>query len=211
MNHWVARLIGETQAKILGLLRRAPQPIASLAGALGVTDNAVRTHIADLRREGFVADVGARRDTGGKPARLYGLTKEGEELFPKAYALVLGELVREIAETQGRDRVAALLDRVGRRLAAEQTASGPTPARVVAAAAALRQLGADLDVQRVAGGWRLQGHGCPLSAVTASHPDVCALAQTIIRTITERPVEECCDRSNPERPRCAFMIAAAAH
>src|SRR6266566_3178629 len=84
-----ATLTGEMQSKLLGLLRRARQTITGLAAALGLTDNAVRLHISALRRDGFVEDVGTMRDTGGKPARLYGLTREGEELFPKAYALVL--------------------------------------------------------------------------------------------------------------------------
>src|SRR5436190_24175281 len=99
MTNWLERLIGETQARLLGLLRRSRQTITSLANALGLTDNAVRLHIAALRRDGIVEDVGKQRDTGGKPARLYGLTREGEELFPKAYALVLGKLVQEIVRT----------------------------------------------------------------------------------------------------------------
>src|SRR5881628_604191 len=86
MTNWLARLTGETQARLLGLLRRSRQSIAGLARALRLTDNAVRMHIAALRRDGIVEDVGTQRDTGGKPARLYGLTREGEELFPKASA-----------------------------------------------------------------------------------------------------------------------------
>src|SRR5438094_753829 len=88
MTNWLERLIGETQLRLLGLLRRSRQTITSLAEALGLTDNAVRMHIAALHRDGIVEQVGTQRDTGGKPARLYGLTRAGEELFPKAYALV---------------------------------------------------------------------------------------------------------------------------
>jgi len=109
MINWLARLTGETQARLLGLLRRSRQTITTLAEALGLTDNAVRMHIAALHRDGIVEQVGTQRDTGGKPARVYGLTREGEELFPKAYALVLGKLVAEIGKTQGRDRAIELL------------------------------------------------------------------------------------------------------
>ena len=72
MTNWLARLTGETQARVLGLLRRSRQSITGLARALRLTDNAVRMHIAALRRDGIVEDVGTQRDTGGKPARLYG-------------------------------------------------------------------------------------------------------------------------------------------
>jgi predicted ArsR family transcriptional regulator len=152
------------------------------------------------------------RETGGKPARLYGLTQEGEELFPKAYAAVLGELVGEIARATGRKGAVSTLEAVGRRVAAERTkalddARARPAERVAAAAAALRELGADLDVQRVKGGWRLQGYGCPLSAVTAPHPEVCALAQAIVADVSGCTVRECCDRS-VDRPRCAFAVRA---
>ncbi|HEX6106477.1 MAG TPA: ArsR family transcriptional regulator [Gemmatimonadales bacterium] len=206
MTNWVQRVIGETRAEMLRLLRRSRQTITSLADALRLTDNAVRTHVAALERDGIVEHVGTQRETGGKPARLYELTAAGEELFPKAYALVLGGLVEEIARAEGRDRAVELLRGVGRRVAAGTGRSDGSEARVRAAAGALRELGGDVEVQRTPDGWRLQGYGCPLSAVTAGHPDVCALAQALVEEITGRQVTECCDRSG--RPRCGFRIEA---
>ena len=207
MTNWVERLTGETQTKLLALLRRSQRSITALAKALRLTDNAVRTHVAALRRDGIVEDVGAQTDTGGKPARVYALTKEGEELFPKAYAFVLGELVDEIAREDGRDRAIVLLRAVGQRAAAGVAAPADPAGRVAAAAAALRDLGADIEVQRTDAGWRLQGHGCPLSAVTPTHPEVCALAQALIEEITGQEVTECCERTG--RPRCTFSIPDA--
>jgi predicted ArsR family transcriptional regulator len=204
MTNWVERLIGDTQAKLLRLLRRPPQTVTGLAESLGLTDNAVRTHIAALGRDGIVKQVGTQRDTGGKPARVYALTEEGEELFPKAYAVVLGGLVEEIARRDGWKHAVELLRAVG-----EEAASGAAPpadasGRVAAAAAALRSLGGDVDVHRTGQGWRLQGYACPLSAVTAKHPQVCALAQALVEEITGLPVTECCERTG--RPRCGFRI-----
>lgn len=207
MTNWLERLTGETQARLLSLLRRSHQTITSLAKALRLTDNAVRTHVAALRRDGIVADVGTQRDTGGKPARMYGLTREGEELFPKAYAFVLSGLVEEISRKDGRDRAIELLRAVGERAGSAVVAPTDTKGRVGMAAAVLRGLGADMDVQRTERGWRLQGYGCPLSAVTPNHPEVCALAQALIAQITGRRVTECCDRTEP--PRCAFRVEDA--
>ena len=115
MTNWVERLTGETTSKLLSLLRRSRLTITALADALHLTDNAVRTHIAALERDGIVEHVGTQRETGGKPARVYALTGEGEELFPKAYALVLGGLVEEIARADGWERATALLRAVGQR------------------------------------------------------------------------------------------------
>jgi len=207
MANWLERLTGETRAKLLHLLRRSRQTITALADAMHLTDNAVRTHIAVLERDGIVEQVGTQRDTGGKPARLYGLTGEGEELFPKAYALVLGELVEEIARVDGWERATALLRAVGRRAASGAAAPADREGRVAVAAAALRSLGGDVEVQRTKDGYTLQGYGCPLSAVTAKHPQVCALARALVEEITGQPVTECCERNG--RPRCRFRIPAA--
>ena len=204
MTNWVERLTGETRAKLLDLLRRSRQTITGLADALGLTDNAVRTHVAALERDGIVEQVGTQRDTGGKPARVYALTGEGEELFPKAYALVLSELVEEIARADGWDRATALLRAVGQRAAAGAAAPADREARVAAAAAALRGLGGEVEVLRTEQGYTLQGYACPLSAVTARHPQVCALAQALVEAIAGQPVTECCDRNG--RPRCRFRI-----
>ena len=202
--NWVEKLIGDTQAQLLRVLRRSHQTITGLALKLGLTDNAVRTHVAVLERDGIVADVGVQRETGGKPARVYALTKEGEELFPKAYALVLGGLVQEIVTKDGRERAVRLLRAVGKRVAANTAPAGDLKARVGAAAALLRELGGDIEVQRNDAGWRLQGYGCPLSAVTHEHAEVCALARAAVEAATGQPVTECCDRSG--RPRCAFQV-----
>jgi predicted ArsR family transcriptional regulator len=204
MTNWLLRLTGDTRMEMLRLLRRSRQTITSLADALRLTDNAVRSHVAALERDGIVEHVGTQRDTGGKPARVYDLTGAGEELFPKAYALVLGGLVDEIARVEGRERAIELLRGVGQRIAAGISAAPGDEARVQAAAAALRGLGGDVEVVRAGDGWQLKGYGCPLSAVTGKHPEVCALAQVLVEEITGSPVTECCDRAG--RPRCGFRV-----
>jgi predicted ArsR family transcriptional regulator len=208
MPTWLDRLLGETQARLLGLLRRSRQTITSLAEALGLTDNAVRMHIAALHRDGIVEPVGTLRDTGGKPARLYGLTSQGEELFPKAYALVLAKLVAEIVRTQGRDRAIKLVRAVGVQVAAGALRGTNAKRRLDIAAQVFRELGADMEVEKTTDGWRLQGYGCPLSAVTAGQSELCELGKALVEEVVGEPVTECCQRG--EHPRCGFEIARSA-
>lgn len=197
-------LTGETRHEMLLLLRRSRRSIPELAGELGLTDNAVRTHLSSLVRDGLVEAAGTQRGTGGKPARLYALTQAGEELFPKAYAFVLGELIAEIARTEGPAVAIERLRAVGHRAGSRVLTPAGLEARLTVAVELLRQLGGDIEVQRTAAGWRLQGHGCPLSSVAAEHPEVCTLATALVEKVTGRPVTECCDRSS--RPRCAFEV-----
>src|SRR5215469_4773076 len=89
---WNQHFFASTRGRIILLLRRDRRTVDELAQALNLTDNAVRAHLATLERDGFVLQSGERRG-GGKPAYVYMLSPEGEQLFPKAYGPVLRELL----------------------------------------------------------------------------------------------------------------------
>jgi predicted ArsR family transcriptional regulator len=202
---WLMTLVGETRSRLLRLVRGASRSINELADALDITDNAVRTHVAALERDGLVQQAGSDRTTGGKPARLYELTAQAEELFPKAYALVLTEFVQAMRAERGDEAAVAWLRRVGRRLGANAAhAQADGPARVAAAAALLESIGGSVEVQESADGWTLRSHGCPLSGAVSEDPDVCALAESLVAEVTGRRVVEMCDKT--ARPRCAFQV-----
>ena len=204
MVDWLAMLAGETRTRVLRLVRRSALSIGEISDALGITANAVRTHMAALERDGLVRSAGTQR-SGGKPARLYELTSEAEELFPKAYALVLTELLSAVRAKRGEAAAVELLRDVGRRLGSRAVVSGKDgEARVAAAASLLESIGGSVEVERVGGGWRIVGSGCPLSSVVAESPDVCALAESLVAEATGLRVEERCERTG--RPRCSFEI-----
>jgi predicted ArsR family transcriptional regulator len=207
MANWLDQLIGETQLRLLGILRRSRQTITGLADALGLTDNAVRMHVGALLRDGIIEQVGSQRDTGGKPARLYGLTRDGEELFPKAYALVLGKVIEELVRTEGRARAIEVLRAVGAQAAAGAPRDGNAKQRLQAAAQVFRSLGAEAEVEETANGWRLQGYGCPLSGVTSEHPELCELGKALVEEVVGGSVTECCQRG--EHPQCGFEITSS--
>jgi predicted ArsR family transcriptional regulator len=207
---WLATLAGETRSRLLRLVRGAARSINDLAASLGITDNAVRTHVAALERDGLVRQAGSDRTTGGKPARLYELTPEAEELFPKAYALVLTELVQALREGEGDDGALEWLRRVGRRLGAGTASSDAAPAvRVADAAAVLESIGGTVDVSESDDGWMIRSEGCPLAAVVSADPDVCALTESLVAGVTGGSVVEVCEKSG--RPRCAFRIQDRPH
>lgn len=203
--NWIQTTMGATRVELLGLLRRSRRTVNDLAAALGITDNAVRTHLAAMQRDGMVQPAGIERATGGKPAQLFEITPEAEEMYPKAYAFILSGVIHLLQEREGREGVEALLRAVGSRAAAGSGAGGDgEEARVRAAAGVLCGLGGDVEVMPTDTGWKIQGFGCPLSAVVGEHAELCALAESLVAEITGQPVRECCDRSG--RPRCAFNV-----
>src|SRR4051812_43244040 len=152
--NWIERLAGSTRGTMLALLRRSKHTISELASALGITDNAVRTHIASLQRDGLVEQAGVRRDQRGKPAHVFDLTTTAEELFPKAYAAILKELIVRLEERDGPESVDELLRGIGAQIGAHHFREDATlAARVDAAAAALRSLGGEIRIEPAEGGF----------------------------------------------------------
>ncbi|HLZ28659.1 MAG TPA: ArsR family transcriptional regulator [Chloroflexota bacterium] len=209
---WDQRFLATTRGQVVALLWRAPRTVEELAAALGVTDNAVRTHLSSLERDGLVRQDGVRR-SGGKPAFVFDVTPAAEQLFPKAYGPVLGQVLDVLAERMPADAIETLLREVGRRLAAEAGAParrdrGPGD-RLQRAVAVLEGLGSIVEVEddgAQSGKVRLRGYSCPLASAVKPHPEVCRLIESLLAEVVGAPVTECCDRA--ARPRCGFEMAA---
>jgi predicted ArsR family transcriptional regulator len=205
------RFLETTRGQIVALLRRAAATVEELASAVGLTDNAVRAHLATLERDGLVRAIGVRRSTGaGKPATLYELHPEAEPLFSRAYAPVLRALLDAIAERLPAEQAEELMRDVGRRLAADlgRNLSGDLHARVHAAASLLATLGGEAYVEKGGETLQLRGYGCPLSAAVTPRAEVCRAVEALLTEVTGVDVREQCDRG--ERPRCCFHIEPAA-
>ena len=108
-----------TRGQVLGLLRRGSRTVDELAAGLGLTDNAIRAHLATLERDGLVRQEGQRRGPkAGKPALVYEPTPEAELRLSRAYAPVLAALLEELVDRLPDQETESLLAAVGRRLAA---------------------------------------------------------------------------------------------
>lgn len=87
--------IGESQVRILERLKRGgASTIPTLAEALGLNVETVRTHLKDLTSAGLVRREGRRIRGRGRPEIVYGLTAEADAWFPNQEADVLAELAR---------------------------------------------------------------------------------------------------------------------
>ena len=199
-----------TRGRMVTLLRRSGRTVEDLARAVGLTDNGVRAHLAVLERDGIVRQRGSvrRGSGGGKPAYVYELTSEAEELYPKAYEPALSRLLDALAERLGLEESEVLLRSAGRRLVEGKTVpTDSTHARLEAAAGVLNDLGGLAELEEQDGTLVIRGYSCPLAAVTPDHPEVCRMAEALVAEVAGVQVHERCDRS--ERPRCCFEMVAA--
>jgi predicted ArsR family transcriptional regulator len=206
------RFLESTRGQIVALLRRGVRTVEELARMLGLTDNAVRNHLATLERDGIVRQDGVRRGQGaGKPAVLFDVHPDAEPLFSRAYPPVLTALLESVVEQLAPDAVDALMRATGRRVARDVggPATGALPERLAAAAAVLNALGGAVDVVEDAhavGAYRLRGYACPLSATVQRRPEICRAVETLVSEVTGERMHECCDRGT--RARCCFAVTA---
>ena len=202
-----------TRARIVALLRRGRRTVEDLAGALGLTDNAVRAQLLTLQREGVAHATEVRRDGSvGKPAVLYDVVPSAEPSFSTAYAPLVAALLAELRERATPAELDALLRAAGRRVAeglppASGERAADARARAQAARDLLVSLGAEADLEIAGDRFVIRGYGCPLSAAVCETPAACAAVEELVGAVAGAPARERCDRGDPgERPRCRFEI-----
>jgi len=205
------RFLETTRGQVVLLLRREARTVDELAQALSLTDNGVRAHLATLERDGVVRQGGVRRGEGaGKPATVFELTPEAEALFSRAYAPVLGAVLEELIAQLPPAASAALLEGVGRRLAATMM---PPPGaafetRVQAAVGVLAALGGAVELEQQGGTQIIRGCGCPLSATVTKRPEACRVVEVLLSEVVGAEVRQCCRHG--DRPSCCFEVPPAA-
>jgi predicted ArsR family transcriptional regulator len=200
-------LLDTTRGRIVTRLQRSELTADELASQLGLTANAVRAHLTAMERDGIVRRTGTRAGTT-RPAHLFELTPQIEQLLSRAYVPLLTELIEVFAQALPPRQVKALLRQAGKRLATALSGgrkpSGSLETRVTLVSALLNEhLGALTHVERN-GRLVIRGAGCPLSAVTGKYPGVCLAMESAIAEIVGSPTRQCCERDG--RPRCCFEI-----
>lgn len=112
--------MSDTRREILRHLlhNKAGLTIEALAGRLGISRNAVQQHILSLQRDNLVGEAGAQT-TGGRPSRLYALTEQGYETFPRRYDMLSSRTLQALKEVVGPEKLTEALEQVASRLAAD--------------------------------------------------------------------------------------------
>ena len=201
------RFFDSTRGRIVTLLRGTSRNVNWLAEELRLTDNAVRSHLLTLERDGLVRQRGVLRGHR-KPHLAYELTPEAEQLFPKAYDELLNQLITVLKGRLAPKAVAGVLREVGRSLAKNQTSdlrSQDLDVRARRVLKVLETLGGSARIEKEKGKLLIRSQSCPFAAVVVEHPEVCQLAEALVAKIMGVPVRERCAKE--EFPQCRFEIA----
>jgi predicted ArsR family transcriptional regulator len=207
-NRLDKRFFDSTRGKLILLLRGSERTVDDLTKELGLTDNAVRSHLFTLERDGLITQSGVIKGFR-KPHFAYSLTPEAEHLFPKPYDALFNQLLESLKGKVSSEALEDVLKEVGRRIAKARTDGLDDDAgidkRLENALESLEELGGIAELVKDEKGAVIKSGGCPLSAAVVDHPEVCKLAEALIAEIVNAPVKENCDRE--KMPRCRFEIS----
>jgi predicted ArsR family transcriptional regulator len=201
-----AQLFRTTRGRLLVLLCRQRQTVAELAGALGVTDNAVRAQLQRLERRRLVRQVGSRRGIR-KPHAEYELTDQARELFPRAYKPVLRTLADVLFDELPATATRALLLKTGNRLFREHVGKlrgRSVRQRLAALMSVLDGSAFGIELVEESATTVVRSCSCPIASVVASHPEVCDVLARTLSKMLSADVRERCERGSS--PRCCFEI-----
>lgn len=100
-----------TRRQVMQLLKTNGELSAKdLTEHLHITGMAVRRHLGTLERDGLIESRAVRQPMG-RPLALYRLTPLAEDHFPKKYDTVALDLLGELAQESGTERVNHLFER----------------------------------------------------------------------------------------------------
>jgi len=203
------RFFESTRGRIVSLLRGKTRTVNELAEELGMTDNAVRAHLATLERDGLIRQGGVQRGRR-KPHFAYELRPEAEHLFPKSYDALLNVLLSVLKERLAPDELGDVLREAGRKAAAGTMTvladGSDLSVKAEKAVEVLEALGGAPRLEREEDKIIIRSASCPFGAAVESHPEVCCVAETLVAQITGGRVREKCDKTAVP-PRCSFEIA----
>jgi len=200
------RFFESTRGRIVALMRGSTKTVNELAAELGLTDNAVRAHLVTLERDGLIRQSGMQPGTR-KPHFAYQLTLEAENLFPRAYDRVLGQLIAVLKRRLTSKTLKEVLRDLGRTLAGPGEApSGrlDLKRRAEKGLAALEKIGGAARLERQGDRLFIKSGNCPLATAVSEHPEVCKVAESMLSEVTGAKVQERCHREGA--PECTFEI-----
>jgi predicted ArsR family transcriptional regulator len=200
-----------TRQKILELLReRGQATVEELAGAVGLTQMAVRHHLNVLYGEKLVAISSVRRKSEpGRPQQLYALTEAANGLFPEDYYHLAEYLLAEVKAVLD----PASLDDVLRRMARRMLADASVPNLNQSPEERLVQLAQLLGDNGFTARWAVQGEdylvrvlACSYRHMAREHPEVCRLDRHIIaEMLNADPVRMTCLAQGDED--CTYRVS----
>ncbi len=193
--------------EVLEFLRRKQAASAeAISAELGITPNAVRQHLTNLERDGFVKSEPVRHKRG-RPSLLFSLTERADAVFPKRYGQLATMVLQEVQEMGGPEA----LDEVFRRVALRHAESVRQDMEGLSFDEKLKRVVAwigragTLAETETPEGVKVTIHNCPFRNTALKFPQVCTITPHLISQLLGTAVSQA-DSIHRHDPYCSFLV-----
>ena len=197
------------RGSIVRLLKQRGELTAqAIAEALGISQVAVRKHLAALEAEHQVV---VRRVPlpRGRPTLAYQLTEAAEALFPHTYNRLAMDLLAELEALDGEEKLRRLFRARNERLSRtyELRLADKDLPQQIEELARLRDEEGYMAVFEIRDGiFVLREHHCPIYEVAQRHPEACNCEQELFQRLLNKDVRRE-TRLVDGQPSCEYRIA----
>lgn len=202
----------ETRQLILILLKRqGPITIRAMARRLKISDEAVRQHVVQLTKQGWIEPCKPRRvpkKISGRPPLRYCLTTAGDHLFPKHYDTLAIDLLETIDQDFGERALLEVFAAIADDTVAEwkKDVQGRTQReRIQVVTRKYAELDRATVARRSDDGFRIIERNCPFLNVALKRPTLCSVAVNVLTRLLGCKVVRV-ERFQNGDGRCVFRI-----
>ena len=202
-----------TRMEVLELLRRKGRCSAeTIASDLRVTPNAVRQHLTNLERDGFVVSH-PERGGRGRPALIFALTERADAVFPKRYGQLATMVLQEVEAMGGAEALDEVFSRVAARhaTAIERDLEGLSfDEKVLRVVAWIGRAGTLAVQAETPEGVKVTIHNCPFRNTALKFPQVCTITPHLMTRLLGTAVSQA-DSIHRHDPYCSFVVQRPAN
>ncbi|MBA4537544.1 transcriptional regulator [Bacillus aquiflavi] len=178
-----------TRDQLLNLLKTEKRlTVTEMSSQLGITGMAIRRHLNNLEREGYIQTSIVRKNMG-RPVQIFSLSQKGENLFPKSYANIAVEFLEDIEAMKGQELVAALFQNREARLEEkykQRIKSKTFIGRVAELAEIQNESGYMVNWKETSNGvFEFIEHNCPIYDVASKYNQACSCEVSLFKKVLQ--------------------------
>lgn len=181
--------------------------VRDISTSLGITFEAVRKTLAEMRKERLVEQTSVANGRG-RPAKRWTLTPLGEQLLPtqtnELLSVILDEITSHKNKKMSRSLFAGLASSKAQRLL-----SFPEAKTEQGRLELLENIYSDgdefLSIEKIDGQTMVVEKNCPFIDVSLDHPSICSLTTNVIGEVTGKKVKRAKSFQAGDG-MCAFLI-----